>query len=205
MRWILLCSILVLFSCKHDTKTETVEKTETKSSKEITETKAAEKAAAVAIGRLPRICDHINSAFISSITGITEDAMTIKTNQTGSGGSALGCFFKWEDPNVANAGTMVQVMTNPIPDEAPNFHEMFIKGKKINGEIDPQTGETVKYKDFPGYGDDGAYSSELSKYIFRDGNDYSYMIAFNTDWDDAKELKMAKKIAQQIVDGLGIK
>ena len=148
--------------------------------------------------RLPDACSLLSEDLVVDIIGGQKGAVEIKDGSHSQNLFSRACFFKWEDPGVKNAGIMVQVMLNPVEHDEPEYLSIYIASKKTSGETS-MGGEKVLYKDFPGFGDDGAYSYTFHKYMWRQGNDFSYMIAFNTVMTEAEELAAAKRIATAIM------
>jgi len=162
--------------------------------------KEAKEPAPIFDEKLPLACDLFTPEFIAGVVGVDAGALTIKDGSHAGNLFSRSCFFKWNDPNVTNAGIMVQVMSNPVEFDAPEYLELYVNGKKQSGETTFDSDTRILYKDFNGFGDDGAYSYELHKYIWRDGHELAYTIAFNNNLSEDEEMAAARKIATKIVE-----
>lgn len=115
---------------------------------------------------------------------------------------ARACFFKWDGSAIANAGVMIQVQKNPVEEDVPEYFTYLIASRKTDGEKDPSSESVIKYKDWPGFGDDGAYSTEAGKYIWRIGNEWAFMIAFNTELPPNAQKVAAEAFAQEAMSNM---
>jgi len=147
--------------------------------------------------KLPSACSLINEATIAKIIGVEADYIAQKD---GSGKSATqrSCFFRWEHEGIPNSGVLIQVQKNPLPDEFPEWAAYYVNAKKNQGDKAPDGTSTYRYKDFPGYGVAGAYSSELGRYYWRTKNDIVYMVALNMPEATDVQLGWAKAIAAEV-------
>lgn len=149
--------------------------------------------------RVPDACTLVSPSTIAALVGADKGAIEIKDGSTSNSKHSRSCFFKWDDPGMSNAGVMVQVMTNPVVDDVPDYLTLFIDSKKTQGEQAFNSKETYLYKDFQGFGDDGAASFDMHKYLWRTGDQFAYMIAFNTTLNERQELAAARKIAAEVM------
>ncbi|MBK8699566.1 MAG: hypothetical protein IPN29_08490 [Saprospiraceae bacterium] len=113
--------------------------------------------------------------------------------------SEKSCFFRFEDPKKPNGGIMLQIMTNPYPDEIPDYPELVIKGKIEDGEQVPYDKKVIKFKPFNDLGDGGCYSYEAGKYHWKIKDQYVFLLAFNTSHDEATQKQLAVKIGKEIM------
>jgi len=148
---------------------------------------------------VPDACTLLSTKTVSEIMKTDIKGVEIKDGSNANSKHSRSCFWKWDDPGISNAGVMVQVMTNPVPNEVPEYLRLFIDSKRTEGEQAFNSNENYKYKNFDGFGDDGAYSHDMHKYLWRIGEEYSFMIAFNTTLQERKELAAAKKIAEEVM------
>lgn len=177
--------VIVSFSCKTD-KTSTAE------------TDAKAEAIISPEGALPDACSLVSESTVARLLGI-DGGMTVKDGNAGRPQKHnRSCFFKWEDNNFVDAGILIQVMTNPIKDEAPEYLAMYIDTRKKDGESKYEGGEVYPYHQFD-MGTDGAYSHGVHKYLWRDGYKYGFMIMFNYNLSEERELAVAKEIASEVM------
>lgn len=147
---------------------------------------------------LPEACDLISKEFLAAQLGTGAEQISLKKASNSSTGNVKSCFYRWPD-DFPNTGMFIQVQTNPFPEEAPEFHKLFIEARKNQGEQMIDADRPVLYDDWEGIGDDAAYSYELQKYVWRVGNDFSYLLAFNTDIAEARQKQIAKNVALEIL------
>jgi len=147
---------------------------------------------------LPDMCSIIPAALIAEISGIEESSILVKDGSHPSNSFSRACFFKWEAPNEVNPGIMVQALSNPVKNESPDYLELFINSKLQSGEQAFDSDSKVKFQPFTEYGDHGAYSYEMHKYIWRRGHKIAFTIAFNNTMSEQAELAAAKRISAAI-------
>ena len=146
---------------------------------------------------IPNACKLVSDAFIAKVIGIDKDAINIKDGSSPSSPYAKSCFFRWDHRGVPNSGVLIQAQDNPVPDEFPEWAAYYVQAKRNEGEKSPDGKQSYKYKKFD-LGVDGAYSFELHRYLWRDANDFVYLIAFNLPSSEAEELQWAKKIGAEV-------
>lgn len=147
---------------------------------------------------IPDACDLLTSKTISKYLKISEAAINLADGSSKKSDLQRACFFKWDDPNMRNAGVMVQVQKNPVADDVPEYFTYMVQSLKTQGETD-MAGLNMKYSDWPGHGDDAAYSTEAGKYVWRLGSDWAFMIAFNTTIDASQQKAAAEAFAKEIM------
>ncbi len=137
---------------------------------------------------LVNACRFVSKADLSKIMGVPLTAINVKDGTSSTSKHSRACFFRWEQEGIPNSGVLLQVQINPIPDEFDGWATSFVASKKTSGEnAYTSGGGVIKYKDFPGSWDDGAYSFEMGKFFFRLDNTYVCMIAFNLMESTEKE------------------
>lgn len=148
---------------------------------------------------VPNACDLVSDKFIANALGLQKGAIEIKDGSTKVSKHSRSCFYKWEDPNVNDAGIMIQAMGNPVKEEAPEYLVLYLESKKTKGETDYNENKQIVFKDFDVVGDDGAYSYEMHRYHWRIGDQRLYTIAFNTHMSEQEEYDIAVKVAKEIM------
>ena len=149
---------------------------------------------------IPSVRYLVPIEFIASQLGKTVADIVVKdSSPQGANATHSSCFFKWSDFEVNNAGILLQVMTNPLGDEYPEYVEKFITSKKSLGEQDLD-GAKILFKTLQGFGDDGAYSYEGGKYFWRLGDKIIMSIAFNSAHSPEDQYRIATAIGKQMVD-----
>ena len=109
------------------------------------------------------------------------------------------CFFKWDDPSTPNAGILVQIMTNPVYDEFPQYVSMYVESKLKEGEMAMGQETPFKYKKFEAAGIDGAYSFEQGRFYWAGDANYMFMLAFNVSAFDEDDMVDA---AEDIIESI---
>ena len=110
------------------------------------------------------------------------------------------CFFKWDDPELSNAGIMLQMMRNPNEEEFIDYAKKFIEAFRVRGERGVEPGEVIMYEKFEGFGDDGSYSTEGGKYFWRLGDKIIFGIAFNTLHTAQEQYQIATTLAKVMTE-----
>ena len=200
MRFFLLIIIVGLLSCKPDTASVASE-SDTKPqkdelSKAIQKPKNDIKTNYNKEG-VPDACDLLSKETIARYVRQPVESIIPADGSSSQSPKARACFFKWDGSALANAGVMIQLQKNPVIEDVPEYFTYLISSKKTEGEKNPATGTTMKYSDWPGFGDDGAYSTEAGKYVWRVGNDWVFMIAFNTVLEPKAQEVAARAFAQE--------
>jgi len=148
---------------------------------------------------VPDACDLLSKETIARYVGQPAESIFLADGSSAQNPKARACFFKWDGSALANAGVMVQLQKNPVEEEVPEYFTYLISSKKTEGEKNPASGEVMKYKDWPGFGDDAAYSTEAGKYVWRIGNDWAFMVAFNTVLPPKKQKAAAEVFAREVI------
>jgi membrane-bound lytic murein transglycosylase len=146
---------------------------------------------------LPSACSLLTEAFIGKVIGVDSDYISVKD---GSGKSLTqrSCFFRWDHDGEANSGVLVQIQTNPLPDEFPDWASYYIAAKKNHGDKSADGSSTYRYKDFTTVGVSGAASYDLGRYYWRDAQDRVFMVAFNLPSNETEQLAWAETFAKEV-------
>lgn len=107
-------------------------------------------------------------------------------------------FIKWP-ADFPNAGILLQVSRNPVYDEYRDWAISYIDSKKTSGESLQGSDTNVKFNDYPEHGDSGAYNYEAGKYYWRIDRDYVITVAFNMDWDEKEQYRIATELGTEIM------
>jgi hypothetical protein len=225
MRFILLMAMVLIVSCKPDTGTKSTDTEATAQegaevSKEVGESAmtpdangqngkiAAQAEKIQSAGQpktnfnkegIPDACDLLSVETIAKYVNQPSNSIFAADGSSPQNLKARACFFKWDGSAIPNAGVMVQLQRNPVQEEVPEYLTYLISSKKTEGDNDPVTKSVIKYKDWPGFGDDGAYSTEAGKYVWRVGSDWAFMIAFNTDLPPNAQKVAADAFAREVM------
>lgn len=148
--------------------------------------------------QVPNACDLVSAEFVANVVSANVKEMSHINATTEQSPYTNSCFYRWPNKGV-NDGILIQVQANPVAAEYAEWVTLFVDSKKTEGERAMQGGGATIYKDLDGVGDDGAYSHELGKYIWRSGNDYAFTLTFRSNSAPAKQLSMAKKIGQEVM------
>lgn len=195
---------MALVSCKNEPKTSTTEtpqavsQTESPSNIDITENISLPNDLPV-----PNTCEFITKEWILDNFQV-DDAfnLDIKSGKaTDDNSNSSSCFYRWAWGDLPNAGFLMQILTNPVEDDYPDWVSEYVDIKRQAGSGTLTAGENYAFKDFPGFGDKGCYNSQLKQYYWSQGNDYLFQLALNMEVDDATQLSNAKKLAAKFMEG----
>lgn len=150
-------------------------------------------------GRLDQACTLITDVEMALALGKTKEEIVLNNALSEDDPYHTACFYKWEDPELFNAGMFIQLMSNPYDDELPTFVSQFIEQKRSNGERDVDGIATV-FKQLSGWGDDGSYDVETAKYFWRLGEEVAFSIAFNTTHTQEEQYQIATHLATMLTD-----
>lgn len=150
--------------------------------------------------KVPDACTLVTDKEIAKIIGVNHESIILKDGSNPASPYARSCFFRWDHRGVPNSGVLVQVQDNPVPNEFAEWASYYIQAKKSDGEKSPDGSLEFKYKDFADMGVDGAYCYDLHRYMWRDKQDFVYLIAFNLPASEAEEVEWAKKIGQLVMN-----
>lgn len=143
-------------------------------------------------------CSLVSALAVGEALGRAKEEIVLRNATPRDADPAqTACFYKWTDHDLPNAGLFIQLLRNPLGDEYPNYISLMIQSKLDKGEqtID---GEPILFKQFRGFGDDGAYSTEGGKYFWRIGEDVVFHIAFNTLHGPKEQYDIATKLAKTL-------
>ena len=232
MRYLIVCLMLaVVVSCKTDTPSKTNENSNvvnTTNSNKNDANNARSKNQGVAQGNLrregdpapkqgatsrtnfnamgiPDACDLLTAETIAKYVDQPAESIFLNDGSSPKNPYARACFFKWDGSAIPNAGVMVQVQQNGIAEDVPQYLTLLVQSKKTDGEVDPVTNEKVIYKDWPGHGEDGAYSTDVGKYMWRVGDDWVFMVAFNTVLPPKSQKVAADAFAKEVMSRMTFK
>ncbi len=147
---------------------------------------------------LKSACDLITIAQISKIMDVPAASITIKDGSSKKNPHARNCFFRWSTADNPNAGILIQVSENPMPEEFPDWSTAYVKAQKESGANLPTGGVSYKFKDFAGVGNEGAYNFDLSRYCWNTDQEHVFTLAFNVTSIEAIQLIWAEKIGKEI-------
>lgn len=193
MRYLLLFVLFASFiACKND-------KSDNKLA--IVDPNNAKGAAAVDPKTLtvPSACQMITTGEVQKIIGTSATVMLKESNDP-TNDKVKSCFFKWNDPSMPNAGILVQLMTNPVYDEYPQYISTYVSSKLEEGEMTMDQQAPFKYKKFNAAGHDGAYSFEQGRFYWTGDANYAFMLAFNVNSFDEDDMVDAAEEIIEVID-----
>ena len=148
--------------------------------------------------KLPSSCSLISAAEIKAIFNTKTD-VNVKDASDGKDTNSRACFFRWEDPNTPNAGIMIQLQTNSVFEEYPEYIANYIPNKLENGEMAMGDDRPIKYSKFDAKGRPGAYSFQQGRFYWTMDNNYIIALYFNVSTLNEKGMvKAAEKIIEKI-------
>ena len=200
MRIILLLIVTLLISCKSESSDSTTSagknsKTEATGNKSATDGKIKTN---FNKNGIPDACDLLTQETIAKYVGVPAASIMLADGSSSKNDLQRACFFKWDGSEIKNAGVMVQVQQNPVAGDVPDYLTYMVQSLKTDGE-NTMEGTNTKFLDWQEFGDDGAYSTEVGKYVWRVGNDWAFMIAFNTTMKPRDQQKAANAFAKEVM------
>ena len=148
---------------------------------------------------VPNACEMITKEALQAILNVTAGGVNIKESNDPTTDKTKSCFFQWDDPSTPNAGILIQIQTNPVYEEYPQYISQFVTSKLNEGETVLGAGVPTKFKRFSSAGSLGAYSFDQSRFYWNLGNDYLFMLAFNlTSLNEEKMVKAAEQIVAEV-------
>ncbi len=148
---------------------------------------------------LPQPCSLLTDKFIANVVGVDKDAISLKDGSNKATPYAKSCFFRWDHLGTPNSGVLIQVQSNPVPNEFPEWAPYYLQAKRNQGEKSSDGSMVFKYKNFENMGVDGAYNFDLHRYIWRDAKNYVYMVAFNLPATESEEIEWARKLGTELM------
>jgi hypothetical protein len=148
---------------------------------------------------LPNSCELISESFIAKTIGVSEEAISMKDGTNAASEHARACFFRWDHKGVANSGVLIQIQENPLPDEIDDWAAYYIQAKINQGETNPNTMESTRFKVYKDLGVSGAYNYEMQRYLWRTEDGIVFMIAFNLRASEKEQLSWAKTLGEEIM------
>lgn len=147
---------------------------------------------------IPSSCSLISAEEVKSIFNAKED-VTLKDATDPRDKFSRACFFRWDDPDTPNAGIMIQLQTNSVYEDYPEYIGNYIANKIENGEMVMGNTQPMKFKKFDAKGRPGAYSFDQGRFYWALDNNYLVSLYFNVSTLDEKGMiKAAEKIVSKV-------
>lgn len=153
---------------------------------------------------IPDPCALISTASLNTLFGL-KSAPEIKSGSKTPRPAEKSCFFKFGDSSKPNAGIMLQIMTNPYPEEIEDYPSLVVEGKIKDGEQSPYDKTPKRFKPWNELGDSGCYSYDAGKYHWKIGSKYLFLLAFNTNHTEAQQLQLASTIGKEVMKNFASK
>jgi len=153
--------------------------------------------------KVPNACQLVSDEFIAKTVGVNVQAINVKDGSSPASSHARACFFRWDHDGIPNSGVMIQIQTNPLPEEIPDWASYYIQAKLNSGDVKPDGSGTFKYKRLEGVGVTGAYNYDMHQYLFRTKDGKVVGVAFNLhDANEKKEIAWSKVLANEVIKNL---
>jgi hypothetical protein len=146
---------------------------------------------------LPNACELLTENFIAKTIGIEVAAITIKDGTNSASEHAKACFFRWDHDGIPNSGVLIQVQENPLPEEIDDWAAYYIQAKINQGETNPNTMQSTRFKPYKDLGVSGAYNYDMHRYLWRTEDDIVFMIALNLRGSESEEKAWVKKLGTE--------
>lgn len=155
---------------------------------------------------IPNACEMITEEKLKAIMKTAGISVRIKEANDPKNPKSKSCFFQWDDPNTPNAGILIQIQTNQVYADYPQYISNFVAAKLSEGETVLGQDKPVKYKKFAAGETVGAYCHEQSRFYWSLGNDYLFMLAMNlSTLGDSDMRSLGEKIVTEINNNFAAK
>ncbi len=154
---------------------------------------------------IPNPCKILPTDWLVKNTsyGITED-INIKRGSSRAKSDNRSCFFQWEYEGDPNAGFLVSIMVNPVPQELEEFPAAYMLAKRMDGEAMMGQEKRFPYKPIEGLGEEALGCYDLGKYYWRLDNEHLFHIAFNMPISKNEQEKLFMKLAKEVTKNFNI-
>ncbi len=152
---------------------------------------------------IPDACSLITEDQVETIFGLPKGSVALKDGSSPQATKSRACFFRWETDANPNAGILIQVQKNPVPEEYAEWPTLFIESKIEGGEQTfDGSGISYKFEKWDEAGDAGCFSYEAGKYHWRIADDYLILLAFNTNNNKKSQMAAAKSISGIVMSNM---
>ncbi len=147
---------------------------------------------------IPNACEMVSDAWIKDNLKLNVKDISIREANSDKNKFFKSCFFQWEESaDNPNAGILIQIQTNSVYKEFPEFIAKSIEAKRTDGEMMMDSPDPVKFQKFD-VGLDGAYSYAMKRFYWRIDDNYLFMLAFNIDMSEEEMVDKAETIAEEV-------
>ena len=144
---------------------------------------------------VPNPCDLISALEIQTLLSLAEQSVLTKAANNPGDVKVKSCFYKWDDPSTPHAGMLLQIMTNPVYEDSPEYISNMMQSKLTQGETIPGSKNKLVFKESMIGKVKVIYAKENSKIFWNIGDNYLLTLAFNiTNLSETKLLDLANKI-----------
>lgn len=144
---------------------------------------------------VPNPCDLISPLEIQKVLALVEQNVLTKAANNPGDVKVKSCFYKWDDPSTPHAGMLLQIMTNPVYNDSPEYISSMIQSKLTDGETIPGSKNKLVFKELMIGKVKVIYAKENSKVFWNIGDNYLLTLAFNiTNLTESKLVDFANQI-----------
>lgn len=128
------------------------------------------------VNGIPDPCSFVDAKYLAKKLSASEGHVTQKAGKLVPGAEkhSRSCFWKWN-----NGGLMIQISTNPMPEEVPNYISKVLNSKKSFGDSNPDSESNSKFVNFSGPGTINIKHQDSGRYYVSKGDDFLIMVMFN--------------------------
>jgi len=151
-------------------------------------------------GELLNPCRAITTREIAELFDIPQESITMSNGNKGKvkEDKSTSCFWRW-----GNEGIVVQISSNPLPDEVSDWATRYMNTKKSNGEKTlGDSNASFIFKDFDGPGSHNIYNREMARFYSSNGEDMIIALIYNGNMEAKKQLRSAQEILAKIFEEL---
>lgn len=125
---------------------------------------------------IPDPCSFVDAKYLVKKLGASEGHVKKSVGKLSPGAekTSRSCFWKWN-----GGGMLVQISTNPMPEEVPNYISKSLNTKRSFGDSNLGSNASSKFVDFKGPGTYNIKHEATSRYYVSKGDDYMIFVMFN--------------------------
>lgn len=151
-------------------------------------------------GQLLNPCRAITTREIAELFDLPQESVSMSMGNKGKvkEDTSTSCFWRW-----GNEGVVVQISSNPLPDEVEDWATRYMNTKKSSGEQSlGDSQESFVFKDFDGPGTYNIYNRNTGRYYASQGEEIIVALIFNGNMDAKKQMRSAKVILEKIFENM---
>lgn len=146
---------------------------------------------------IPDPCSFVDAKYLARKLGASEGHIKQSQGKVSPSvaNTSRSCFWRWN-----GAGMMIQISTNPMPEQVPNYISKSLNTKRSFGDSSLGGENSSKFVDFNGPGTINIKHEATSRYYVSKGDEYMIFIMFNGATKNYD--KVVKEVTSDIIKKL---